>query len=310
MGSGTVSAGNPEQTGTQGRHRREAAAVPGQRAPRASRHRRPEVSPNDRGAADGTTAEPASKAPPVDPVSDSLSDTGPIGLRMFNLGTIPASVTPPRSWRRAAWFTIVASAAALLGLLAVGAVLVGPVRPTGGIGAMPDFPSGVPLAAIASPTSIRWSDTHPTTVADLSDTTRLAPHHRPAAAPPATTASTQATAPVIDTIPVGTTMIGEPVIDPTKLIKTTQTFFAEVTSNAQAAADLTAQAVHDDALALIHLKYGDISSIQIQSIALDPNSGLTVSVLRLVARDGSTTTQQTTLRFTLADDPKIINPGG
>ena len=48
---------------------------------------------------------------------------------MFNLGTIPASVTPPRTWRRAAWFTIVASAAALLGLLAVGAVLVGPARP-------------------------------------------------------------------------------------------------------------------------------------------------------------------------------------
>jgi hypothetical protein len=35
-----------------------------------------------------------------------------------------------------------------------------------------------------------------------------------------------------------------------------------------------------------------------------------VSVLRVVNKDGTTTTQQTTLRFTLSRDPKITNPGG
>ncbi|HEX4703341.1 MAG TPA: hypothetical protein VH352_14540 [Pseudonocardiaceae bacterium] len=304
MGSGMVWADNPEQTATQGRHRRDAAgaAVPAQRVRRASRHRRAEVGPTT--AASGATADAAREAPPLDP----LSDTGPIGLWMFNLGTIPASVTPPRTWRRAAWFTIIASAAALLGLLAVGAVLVGPVHPTSSIAGMPDFPSGVPLAAIGGTTSSRPANTYPTTVADLSDTTRLPPRHHPAAVPPATTADSPATTPAISTIPVDTSVAGgEPVIDPTKLIKTTKTFFAEVTSDAKAAADLTEQTVRDDALALIRLKYGDISSIQIQRIELDPNTGLTVSVLRVVAKDGTTTTQRTTLRFTLTDDPKITD---
>jgi hypothetical protein len=120
------------------------------------------------------------------------------------------------------------------------------------------------------------------------------------------------TAPVIATLPaaVATVPGGEPVIDPTKLLKQTQTFFAEVTSDAQAAADLTDRTVRDDAAALIRQKYGDVSTIQIQSITLDPTNGLTVSLLRVVAKDGTTTTERTTLRFTLTPDPKITNPGG
>ncbi len=102
----------------------------------------------------------------------------------------------------------------------------------------------------------------------------------------------------------------DPVIDPTALMKRTRTFFAEVTSNAQAAADLTSGAVHDDAVALIEQKYGDVSTIQIQSMSLDPSSGLTVSALRVANKDGTTQTQQTTLYFTLTGDPKITNPGG
>jgi len=43
---------------------------------------------------------------------------------------------------------------------------------------------------------------------------------------------------------------------------------------------------------------------------LDPANGLTVSLLRVVAKDGTTTTERTTLRFTLTPDPKITNPGG
>jgi hypothetical protein len=142
-------------------------------------------------------------------------------------------------------------------------------------------------------------------VVNLGSTTRLTPRHH--AGRPATP-----TAPVVATLPVAvpTVPVGEPVIDPTRLIKQTQTFFAEVTSNAQAAADLTDRTVRDDAIALIHRKYGDISTIQIQSITLDPTDGVTVSLLRVVAKDGTTTTERTTLRFTLTADPKITNPGG
>ncbi len=302
MGSGTVSAGNPEQTA--GRHRRGMGAVvlapPGQRV---TRHARAEVSPTGVGA-DSVLSDP----PQVDP----LTDSGPIGLRMFNLGTIPASVTPPRTWRRAAWFTIAASAAALLGLLAMGAVLVGPVRPGGRTVALPVFPSGAPLVAIGGASSVRpVSDrvVPSTDIVDVGQTSRLAPRRQPVSVGGVWT---RAHDPVIATLPPAVPSVagGEPVIDPTKLLKQTQTFFAEVTSNAQAAADLTDQTVHDDAVALIRQKYGDVSAIQIQSISLDPSSGLTVSVLRVVDKDGTATTQQTTLRFTLTNDPKITNPGG
>jgi hypothetical protein len=174
------------------------------------------------------------------------------------------------------------------------------------------FPNGVPLAAIGGASSVLPASARllPSThvVVDMGQTSRLAPPRRVVSVGTRPSAND----PVIATLPaaVPTVAGGEPVIDPTKLLKQTQTFFAEVTSNAQAAADLTDQTVRDDAVALIQQKYGDVSAIQIQSISLDPTSGLTVSVLRVVAKDGTTSTQQTTLRFTLTSDPKITNPGG
>jgi hypothetical protein len=179
---------------------------------------------------------------------------------------------------------------------------------------MPVFPSGAPLAAIGGsrsavrPVSASLRPAASNTVVESGGPVRRAP--RRAAGRPGTGADP--TAPVVATLPVAvvTAPGGEPVIDPTKLIKQTQTFFAEVTSNAKAAADLTDRTVRDDATALIRQKYGDISTIQIQSITLDPTNGLTVSLLRVVTKDGTTTTERTTLRFTLTADLKITNPGG
>lgn len=59
---------------------------------------------------------PEQSAPRV--VIDPLTDTAPVGgLHKFDLGMVPASVTPPPSWRRAAWFAIASSVAALGGLV-------------------------------------------------------------------------------------------------------------------------------------------------------------------------------------------------
>lgn len=243
---------------------------------------------------------------------------------MFDLGTIPASVTPPRSWRRAAWFTVVASVAALAGLLAMGALLVGPARDTGRITALPYFPDGKPLTSLGGETSgvpvrsapVTADSTPRTGSGHTATTTRhawsgTAPTHSHGN-PPGRSTTTRPPAPVAGTPPVITTVtsVGEPVVDPTKLIKRTRTFFAEVTSDAQAAADLTTGTVHDEAVALIRQGYGDLSTIDIQRISLDPSSGLTVCVVRATGKDGDTHTRRITLRFTLDGDPKIINPGG
>lgn len=82
-----------------------------------------------------------------------MTDSGSVGLQMFRLGTIPASVTPPRSWRRAAWFTVLASVAALVGLVVAGALLVGPSREHGRISAFPYIPDGPPRATIPDTTT-------------------------------------------------------------------------------------------------------------------------------------------------------------
>lgn len=50
---------------------------------------------------------------------------GAEGLQKFNLGMTPASVTPPPTWRRAAWFTVAASGAALGGLILASSAMVG-----------------------------------------------------------------------------------------------------------------------------------------------------------------------------------------
>src|SRR5699024_5292032 len=57
--------------------------------------------------------------------SDETGDDDvPAGLEAFDLGSVPASVTPPTTWRRAAWFAT-ASSGGVAGLLLAGAFLLG-----------------------------------------------------------------------------------------------------------------------------------------------------------------------------------------
>jgi hypothetical protein len=268
------------------------------------------------------------------PAPDPLLDTGPAGLHSFNLGSVPASVTPPRSWRRAAWFMITASVAALIGLLLATTKLVGPSHLADHIDALPNFPSGVPLVSTSEPDQPGPQDgrhggnrADPTNgandinganrarsasgrggPANVADTSALAPAGSSVVGP-----TGDPSASITDTETPPVTTVGGPgptTVDPTKLATRTQQFFAEVTSNVSAAAGLAATALSDDVRAVIQHRYGDISTIKVQSLTLDPRTGVTVSLLQVVGKDGSTTVRQTTLRFTLGGDPRIENPGG
>ncbi|MER7077969.1 hypothetical protein SAMN02982929_06109 [Saccharopolyspora kobensis] len=91
---------------------------PAPQTPARGRHRR------TGSAIDRTPAVPRAAA-----ATDPLVDTAPVGgLHKFDLGMVPASVTPPRSWRKAAWFAIASSAAALGGLVLVTSMLSGTTR--------------------------------------------------------------------------------------------------------------------------------------------------------------------------------------
>lgn len=343
----------PERERQPGRHRgnttnrADATGLDGARADvpaERTRHTRPLVGPTDEPAGEPrhtlhARSRPATANPtagitaahndvvggipwsPAPPPANPRTDTGPVGLRMFNLGTIPASVTPPRSWRRAAWFTIAASAAALIGLLALGEVLVCPMRGVNRISAMP-FPSGAPLPALDGSILNQPANGHPRTgrpsppytgvdrVTNVGDMTSMIPRHTTTAVRGVSADDTPRS--VVDTLPTETTSIvsSASAVDPSQLLQRTETFFASVTSNVPAAVGLTAIAEPDDAIGLINRTYGDLSSIEVQSITPNSANGTTVSALRLVYKDGTTTDQQTTLYFTATDDPKIVNPGG
>ncbi|RCW46677.1 hypothetical protein DFQ14_10113 [Halopolyspora algeriensis] len=104
---------------------------------------------------------PTPQHPPRDPLEDTHPDGG---LYKFDLGTVPASVTPPPTWRRAAWFAVASSAATLGGLMFATAALMGnttsiqgldlPSRPRGG-----DYPPLPEVGNHAPPTGTTGSVT-------------------------------------------------------------------------------------------------------------------------------------------------------
>lgn len=347
MASGSVSAGDAAQQSPQGRHHRTGGGefwTPTVGGPtpqqRASRHAKPTIAP----VAAPVFAAPRTEQPTWPPAfgqlptSDEapLIDTGPMGLHKFDLGYIPASVTPPRTWRRAAWFTIFCSAAALVGLLFVTSELVGPVNVAGDINSLPGLPTNLPFYTPPSSSSTTPPDPRhsspghpdqsrrpgqpggsaqptdaqgqPITTDDGSGSSDSLPPG--GGGGPQGGGNPPSTVVVAPPSAVTTVNSGPPAVDPSKLGSRTEQFFSDVTTNVNAAAGMTSDTVRGDAKAIIEQNYGDISTIQIKSVQVDPSSGVTVSVLQVTGKDGSVTTEQRTLQFTLTGDPKIENPGG
>ncbi|WP_438387061.1 hypothetical protein [Actinopolyspora saharensis] len=62
-------------------------------------------------------------------------------LQKFDLGMVPASVTPPQSWRRAGWFAVLSSAATLGGIV-LATVVLAPQQPIHHTAEVPHMPRG------------------------------------------------------------------------------------------------------------------------------------------------------------------------
>ena len=239
---------------------------------------------------------------------DPLQDTD--GLRKFNIGLVPASVTPPRTWKRAAWFAVVSSVLVLVGLSVAAAKLVGGGGTVETVG-LPGYPSDVPMiSALPTGTSPSATSTKPT----AANTGRDAPvpgtgsGSRSGTAPgtsahgSATNTKPNATAPpVITTVPVNRA----PVVDGSKIAQQTEHFYREMATNANTALAMTTDTVRTNADALLEGRLADISLIEVKEIAVDPSKGLTVSLLQLTRKDGSVSTEKRELSFTLGDLPLI-----
>ncbi|GAB1508571.1 hypothetical protein [Actinophytocola sp. KF-1] len=283
----------------------------------------------------------ADTVPMGPPPKHSKTDTGPLssaivyalpetpatGLRKFDLGTVPASVTPPRSWRKAAWFAVGTSAAVVLGLTIATSELMGrPVSDETLIDALPAYPTG-PLTLAELPHHDETSD------APSTDRPTTSTRHSTSATPSATTEDSPARDTVIgsttgevsvvpteptseDTTttssatpapPVRETVGDAPVTptDPQKMGDRTEEYFALVTEDPAAAHALTTGGMAREGEEGIEARYGDVERIEVQEITIDRGKSETTSRMKVVHKDGTATIEERRLTFTWGGDPKI-----
>lgn len=253
------------------------------------------------------------------PAPDPLIDTEGSGLRKFNIGLVPASVTPPRTWKHAAWFAVVSSAGVLIGLAIAAAKLVGSSGPVEHIG-MPDNPANVPIV-----TDFGTRTTKPSASAGAPETRPQAPGRASGTAsawssgsgiPGSSTSGgagpTTATTPgapvgIPSTPPTVTTLPNreKPVVDASAIASRTEKFYEDMAANTDTAMALTTETFRSNTETVLEQRFADVSLIEVKQISVDPNKGITISTLRITKKDGTASTEQRELTFTLSGEPLI-----
>ncbi|WP_158844664.1 hypothetical protein [Saccharothrix deserti] len=247
--------------------------------------------------------------PAEPPPPDPYVDTDAMGLRKFNIGLVPASVTPPRTWKRAAWFTVLSSAGVLVGLAIAAAKLVGS-NPVERIG-MPGYPTDVPLltgfatTGPPSTTSAAWGTGRRT--AEVVADGVIAPTDDGTAAGGTSSTGDTTSAPGPSTSAHVTTVLAEsqPVVDAEAIAISTERFYEEVAVNADTALTMVSDSFRSNGEALLAQRFADVSLIEVTEISVDPANGITVSTMQVTRKDGTTTTEKRELVFTTADVPLI-----
>jgi hypothetical protein len=255
------------------------------------------------------------------------TDTPPRGLRKFDLGSVPASVTPPRSWRRAAWFAVGTSAAVVCGLAAVAVRFVGSPAAPDTIDALPAFPTQqlgdlpVDQTATAAETS-RSRPTSRTPGAGPDTTRRTGGAPRPDSSGDSAPGSPEQDGTMGTTGTTGTpgtasgneagspsrTTVGPAPVTPTNpaaMGDRTEQYFALVTEDPQAANDLCTGGMAREGADGIVARYAGVARVEVQDITIDRNQAVTTSTVRIVREDGTATVEERQLTFTWGGDPKI-----
>ncbi|MGW5742869.1 hypothetical protein [Amycolatopsis sp. NPDC003861] len=259
-------------------------------------------------------------APPID------------GLGGFTIGSVPASVTPPKTWRKAAWFATGASGAVVVGLLCAGSFLVGkPPVDQAVQGAWPGY-QGVPT--IADPTGEHRPPTEGGSGAG------------PESAAPPESGKTQsgggggpvddATAPAdAGTASPGTSTTGpalpsatprKPPVTPAQretpvkppwwysfppdaqtMGDNSEKFFNTVTTDPAAASSVTTGRLHDQGPQALADRYAGIAYFEVKKVSIDQQRGVTVNTVEVTHTDGTKTVEERTLTF--GDGDKITADG-
>ncbi|MGC7095842.1 hypothetical protein ACPZ19_14315 [Amycolatopsis lurida] len=274
-------------------------------------------------------------APPVD------------GLSTFDLGSVPASVTPPRTWRKAAWFAAASSGGVVVAMLCAGTFLVGqpPASESRAINGWlgENGGSGHPLVQGDLPlpgdgTGTGTSNEPPAT--DDTDTTDPSlpgsdlptsggrPGSSTGDAPSSVGGGRPTTSPTGPSSGQPDSGKPQPELqkppskpakrefekqrywtsnDPKTMADHSEKFFNTVTEDPGSAAALTEGELQQEGASGLRESYSDVAYFEVKHIYVDPNDGVTVNTVEVTHTDGSKSTEQRTLVF--SENDKITNDG-
>lgn len=267
------------------------------------------------------------------------------GLGTFDLGSVPASVTPPKTWRKAAWFATGASGAVVVGLLFAGTFLVGgpsttttdaigggwPGRQNGG---NPNLSALIPngqhggvggtaprVGSSTSPDGVTSdNDTHPQQGADASSaessssagmTTPAGPGtHSRTSAPTTTGSPSPSEPPRKPPVTPAQRETKDPYFaaaDPNTMGNNSEKFFNTVTTDPSEASSVTSGDLKQEGPQGLRKRYADVAYFEVKKVTIDPRHGTTVNTVEVTHPDGSKSTEQRTLTFD--DNGKITDDG-
>lgn len=269
------------------------------------------------------------------------------GLGKFDLGSVPASVTPPKTWRKAAWFATGASGAVVVGLLFAGTFLVGgpttttdalgggwPGRQNGGNPLILPDPSlgqqggtggagGDPQDSSSSGggrsgTRDDAPDTHPQNAVGSETSEDESPTDSSSSgdsSDPVTTGPTSTPARPPAKPPVTpaqretspTNVFYETSPDPKAMGDNTEKFFNNVTTDPSEASAVTTGDLKQEGSQGLRQRYANVAYFEVKKVEIDPDNNTTVNTLEVTHTDGTKTVEQRTLTF--GDDEKIADDG-
>ncbi|MFI7118313.1 hypothetical protein [Amycolatopsis sp. NPDC049868] len=287
-----------------------------------------------------TLAAPSPRRPEPAEIDDSdvrVYVAPPLdGLSTFDLGSVPASVTPPKTWRKAAWFAAAASALVVVGLLFAGSFLVGkPLPEQQSQGGWPGYRGGSPLSqdglagnpttppqggAAGNPSE---SETDSSTRDDRSsansgtssesDSTGTG-SSRPDTGGPVTSGSAPSSSnrpqkpPVVPADRTTTTAAWySEHQDAQAMGDNTEIFLNSVTTNPQEASSVTSGSLGEEGAQGLRERYANVAYFEVKKVSIDQRRGVTVNTVEVTHKDGTKTMEQRT--FTFGDDAKIVDDG-
>ncbi|WIX79896.1 hypothetical protein QRX50_03590 [Amycolatopsis carbonis] len=267
------------------------------------------------------------------------------GLGKFDLGSVPASVTPPKTWRKAAWFATGASGAVVVGLLFAGTFLVGgPTTTTDALGGgWPGRQNGGNPLILPDPSlgqqggtggdspdrsrsggggrsGTRDDDpnTHPQNAAGSetsedqppTDSASSGDSSDPVTTGPTSTPSRPPAKPPITPAPretAPTTVWYAADKDPKTMGDNSEKFFNNVTTDPNEAAAVTTGDLKQEGAQGLRQHYANVAYFEVKKVEIDPDNNTTVNTLEVTHTDGTKTVEQRTLTF--GDDEKIADDG-